>query len=114
MDSLDRHLGNIYEDDSVRDECGVFGAALEGPASESIFMGLVALQHRGQESAGIATYEGTEIKVLKDMGLVTEVFARQPITTLKGHTGIGHVRYSTTCNSDIMNAQPMTFRYIDG
>ncbi len=114
MDSLDLHLCDYREDDSVRDECGVFGAALEGPASESIFMGLVALQHRGQESAGIATYEGAEIKVVKDMGLVTEVFSRQPIASLKGHTGIGHVRYSTTGNSAIMNAQPMTFRYIDG
>lgn len=101
-------------EDTLRDECGVFGATLQGPAAESIFMGLVALQHRGQESAGIATYEGNEIKVIKDMGLVTEVFARQPATTLKGHSGIGHVRYSTNGSYDIMNAQPMTFRYIDG
>ena len=104
----------LIEDDAVRDECGVFGAALQGPAAENIFMGLVALQHRGQESAGIATFEGNEIKVIKDMGLVTEVFSKHSVTSLKGHSGIGHVRYSTTGSSDIMNAQPMTFRYIDG
>ncbi|HOA16081.1 MAG TPA: amidophosphoribosyltransferase [Bacillota bacterium] len=114
MESLDLNNELGLSEDAVRDECGVFGAVLQGPAAESIFMGLVALQHRGQESAGIAAFEGNEIKVIKDMGLATEVFARQPVNPLKGHSAIGHVRYSTTGSSDIMNAQPMTFRYIDG
>lgn len=111
---MDVNYELLLEDDRVKDECGVFGAALKGPVADMVFMGLVALQHRGQESAGIATFEGNEIKVIKDMGLVTEVFSRRPASGLKGSTGIGHVRYSTTGSSDIMNAQPMTFRYIDG
>ena len=92
MESLDLNNELGLSEDTVRDECGVFGAVLQGPAAESIFMGLVALQHRGQESAGIAAFEGNEIKVIKDMGLATQVFSRPHVTPLKGHSARGTVR----------------------
>lgn len=74
--------------------------------SRLIYFGLYALQHRGQESAGIATTEGQNILVFKDMGLVSQVFNDQALDTLPGHLGVGHVRYSTTGSSDWKNAQP--------
>ena len=73
-----------------------------------------ALQHRGQESAGIAISKGCGINVQKGMGLVAEVFKEEDIDKLEGHIGIGHVRYSSTGSTHIIDAQPMVCRYLQG
>ncbi len=89
------------------DECGVFGVfAPEEEVAKLCFYGLYALQHRGQESAGIAVSDGRHILVTKEMGLVNQVFSEARLASLEGHLGIGHVRYSTTGASTWRNAQP--------
>jgi amidophosphoribosyltransferase len=90
-----------------QDACGVFGVWAPGEeVSKLTYFGLYALQHRGQESAGIATSNGRQILVYKDMGLVSQVFDEASLGSLKGHIGIGHTRYSTTGASRWENAQP--------
>jgi len=93
----------------VREACGVIGVYAPGqPVSHLTYLGMYALQHRGQESAGIATSDGENITVVKDMGLVTQVFGdERRLVALDGHLGIGHVRYSTTGSSTWRNAQPV-------
>jgi len=97
--------------DRLPEECGVFGAYdISGHnVTDAVFYGLYALQHRGQESAGIASSDGSKIAFHKDMGLVTEVFGDEGIDELvaPGHLGIGHVRYSTSGESQLINAQPL-------
>ena len=96
-----------------QEECGVFGIwAPDEPISELCYLGLFSLQHRGQESAGIAVTNGMHIDVEKGMGLMPEVF-RDRIPELKGHCGIGHVRYSTVGASLQSNIQPI-FAYFSG
>src|SRR5258707_5018476 len=91
-----------------RDACGVIGMYAPGQqVANSIYLGLYALQHRGQESAGIAVSDGETITVVKDMGLVTQVFDERRLAPLEGHLAIGHVRYSTTGSSTWRNAQPV-------
>jgi amidophosphoribosyltransferase len=91
-----------------KDACGVFGVYAPGmPVSHLSYLGLYALQHRGQESAGIAVSDGETITVVKDMGLVTQVFDERRLAPLEGHLAIGHVRYSTTGSSTWRNAQPV-------
>ena len=93
-----------------RDACGVFGAWAPGEdVAKLAYFGLYALQHRGQESAGIAVSDGTRIVVYKDMGLVPQVFDESVLSTLRGHITVGHCRYSTSGSSVWENAQP-TFR----
>jgi amidophosphoribosyltransferase len=93
-----------------QDACGVFGVWAPGEEVAKItYFGLYALQHRGQESAGIAVSNGSQILVYKDMGLVAQVFDEPHLASLKGHLAIGHCRYSTTGSSVWENAQP-TFR----
>ncbi len=90
-----------------QDECGVFGVwAPDEEVAKLTFYGLYALQHRGQESAGIATSDGKRIVVYKDMGLVSQVFTENDLATLTGKLAIGHCRYSTTGSSTWANAQP--------
>ena len=94
--------------DSPREECGVIGVyAPEESASRLAFFGLFALQHRGQESAGIAATAGGSIAVHADMGLVSQVFREPDFLPLSGDMAIGHTRYSTTGRSELCNAQPM-------
>jgi amidophosphoribosyltransferase len=91
-----------------REECGVFGVYLPGEhVSTLIYFGLFALQHRGQESAGIATSDGHTLTIVKDLGLVSNVFDEADLAGLDGHVGIGHTRYSTTGSSSWQNAQPV-------
>ena len=91
----------------AQDECGVFGVWAPGEeVAKLAFYGLYALQHRGQESAGIATSDGERIFVYKDMGLVSQVFTESDLATLTGNLAIGHCRYSTTGSSTWNNAQP--------
>lgn len=90
-----------------REACGVFAAYSPGePVSSLIYFGLFALQHRGQESAGIATSNGETVTVFKDLGLVAQVFDQAALAALDGHLGIGHTRYSTTGSNNWANAQP--------
>jgi amidophosphoribosyltransferase len=92
---------------SPQDACGVFGVWAPGEeVAKLTYFGLYALQHRGQESAGIATSDGDKILVFKDMGLVSQVFDETALNSLKGHIAIGHTRYSTTGGSTWENAQP--------
>src|SRR3954463_6763046 len=96
------------EDDSPKEACGVFGIYAPGqPVAHLTYLGLFALQHRGQESAGIAAGDGETITVMKDMGLVTQVFDEHRLASLAGHLAIGHNRYSTTGSSSWQNAQPV-------
>jgi amidophosphoribosyltransferase len=98
------------DDHPPRDACGVFGVwTHDEDVAKLTYFGLYALQHRGQESAGIAVSDGTRIVVFKDMGLVAQVFNESVLTTLRGHIAVGHCRYSTTGSSVWENAQP-TFR----
>src|SRR5438132_11635207 len=87
-------------DETLKDSCGVFGVYAPGqPVAQLTYAGLYALQHRGQESAGLAVSDGDTITVVKDMGLVTNAFDQRTLAPLQGHLAIGHVRYSTTGSS---------------
>ena len=98
-----------------REECGVFAIYGHPNASEMTYLGLYALQHRGQESAGIVTSNGVDVFYHRGMGLVSEVFGDQGIFRyLKGHSGIGHNRYSTTGSNKIINVQPLLSADRDG
>jgi amidophosphoribosyltransferase len=90
-----------------KEECGVFGAFGCKDAATLCFFGLYALQHRGQEGAGIVSYDKKKFYVVKNKGLVSEVFNEENLKYLKGKTAIGHVRYSTTGSHDINNIQPI-------
>ncbi|MFC1568348.1 amidophosphoribosyltransferase [Candidatus Margulisiibacteriota bacterium] len=93
----------------MKEACGVFGIYnfTEDPPAKSIYYGLFALQHRGQESAGIAASDGKDVRHYKGMGLVNQVFTEHALRDLAGHIALGHVRYSTTGSSIIENAQPI-------
>ena len=107
-------------DISIGEECGVFGMydLSGGNVAQTIYYGLYALQHRGQESAGIAVTdtfaEKDKVVCRKDLGKVNEVFNAENISTLKGNLGVGHVRYSTAGESTRENAQPLVLAYIKG
>ncbi|MGI6119220.1 MAG: amidophosphoribosyltransferase [Desulfosporosinus sp.] len=104
-----------FGEDKPKEECGVFGIfAPEQEIARLTYYGLYALQHRGQESAGIAVSDGRSIIVYKGMGLVSEVFSDGVVETLKGKMAIGHVRYSTTGSSHYANAQPLVVHYQKG
>ena len=98
----------------IKEFCGLFGVYGVPDAAPMIYQGLFALQHRGQEGAGIVVSNGEKIKSAKGMGLVGEVFTRQSMADLKGHIGIGHVRYSTTGSTRIQNVQPLVAECADG
>ncbi|MDE3086103.1 MAG: amidophosphoribosyltransferase [Acidobacteriota bacterium] len=98
----------------MKEACGVFGVYAPGRAvAQLTFDGLHALQHRGQESAGMAVGDGEAITVVKDMGLVTAVFDERTVSCLPGHLAVGHTRYSTTGASTWRNAQPV-YRSVGG
>uniref|UniRef100_T1IGS5 Amidophosphoribosyltransferase n=2 Tax=Strigamia maritima TaxID=126957 RepID=T1IGS5_STRMM len=116
-------MADEYEDDTLRDACGVFGciASDKWPTqldiSHIICLGLVALQHRGQESAGIVTSLGDEftpMSVHKGSGLVSTIFNDDILAKLKGNLGIGHTRYSTAGGTDMVNAQPFVIHTMHG
>ncbi|MCH5252849.1 MAG: amidophosphoribosyltransferase [Lachnospiraceae bacterium] len=116
---MDSNISEFYSD-GLHEECGVFGMYdLDGgDVASTIYYGLFALQHRGQESCGIAVSdtEGPKGKVLssKGMGLVNEVFDAEKLGKLKGNIGVGHVRYSTAGASNNQNIQPLVLNYVKG
>jgi amidophosphoribosyltransferase len=95
------------DDDHFHDHCGVFGIFGHPEAAKMAYLGLYALQHRGQESAGIASTDGAEIHVHKSLGHVQEIFTPDVIAQLPGEVAIGHTRYSTAGDTSLMNAQPV-------
>ena len=100
--------------DKFREECGVFGIFAHPEAANLTYLGLYALQHRGQESAGIAASDGTQIRLRKAMGHVNEAFDATALATLPGNLAIGHVRYSTAGESKLANAQPIVIDSVHG
>ena len=117
MNSIE--LQQNWEDDGLHEECGVFGMYdLDGnDVASSIYYGLFALQHRGQESCGISvsdTFGPRKVDLLKGMGLVNEVFNSENLSKLHGNIGVGHVRYSTAGESIPSNAQPLVINYVKG
>lgn len=101
--------------DRPKEECGVVGVYTpEQQAARVTFFSLFALQHRGQESAGIAVSDGQTVRMHRDMGLVSQVFDERALANLQGVLGIGHTRYSTTGSSVLRNAQPVYCQSLDG
>ncbi len=100
--------------DGMHEECGVFAIYGHQEASFMTYLGLHALQHRGQESAGMAVGDGNGINVYRHMGLVSDVFTEEHLRALKGYLAIGHVRYSTTGSSRLVNVQPFSVRSRQG
>jgi amidophosphoribosyltransferase len=100
--------------DKFREECGVFGIIGHPEASNLTYLGLYALQHRGQESAGIAASDGTLIRVSKAMGYVNDVFNSETLAELPGHMAMGHLRYSTAGESRLANAGPIVVDSVHG
>lgn len=108
-------MQDFFTDDHPHDECGIFGIYAPGrDVARLTFFGLYALQHRGQESAGITTSDGRAAYMHKDMGLVSQVFNEDNLRPLKGHLAIGHNRYSTTGSSHFRNVQPYLIETIYG
>src|SRR3954454_2519167 len=99
--------GPYHERVPLKEACGVFAVYAPGQSVAHLtYLGLFALQHRGQEAAGMAGSDGTEIMVVKEQGLVASVFDDRTLAPLTGHLAIGHTRYSTTGSSTWRNAQP--------
>src|SRR5579864_5918926 len=92
--------------DKLHEECGVFAIYGHPEAANLTYLGLYALQHRGQESAGIATSDNREIRCYKSMGHVADIFTPERIASLPGDLAIGHTRYSTAGDTVLLNAQP--------
>lgn len=106
----------VFYDDKLKEECGVVGiyAPNNSALSQMLYFCLTSLQHRGQESTGMAIQNGTNMTYYKRMGLVQEVFSDEILASFSGCIGIGHVRYSTTGRSDVSNAQPLVVSYKGG
>jgi amidophosphoribosyltransferase len=100
--------------DKLREECGVMAVYNHPDAARLTYWGLYALQHRGQESAGIASADGQQVNDIKGMGLVSEIFTDEVLAKLPGHMAIGHTRYSTTGDSALLNAQPISVESTKG
>jgi len=95
-------------DDKFHDECGLFGIWNHPEAANVAYLGLYALQHRGQESAGIVASDGAQLRIEKGMGLVNDVFTEERLQALPGDRAIGHTRYSTAGDTVLLNAQPFS------
>ncbi|MFT3660064.1 MAG: amidophosphoribosyltransferase [Gordonia sp. (in: high G+C Gram-positive bacteria)] len=115
MTELSVHSSNLLNleepENEPREECGVFGVWAPGEdVAKLAYYGLYALQHRGQEAAGIAVGDGAQVLVFKDLGLVSQVFDEQTLGSMHGHVAVGHCRYSTTGSTTWENSQPI-FRH---
>src|SRR5688572_7076450 len=94
--------------------CGVIGVFGHTEAANLAYLGLHALQHRGQESAGIVSSDGENLRLIREMGRVGEIFTADRLAKLPGRAAIGHVRYSTAGDSSLKNAQPIAINYAGG
>jgi len=105
-------MSSSSDDGALHEKCGVFGILDRGSAGlgHTLYYGLYALQHRGQESCGMAVYDNHQLRLHKEMGLVNQVFNEHLLDSLTGQVGIGHTRYSTTGDSNLGNAQPVVVR----
>ncbi len=101
------HQHSSDDEDKLKEECGVFGIFGHPEAANLTYLGLYALQHRGQESAGIAASDGVHVRLSKGMGHVADAFSEKTLEKVPGHLAIGHVRYSTAGDSNADNAQPI-------
>src|SRR5258708_21086130 len=100
--------------DKFRDECGVVAIYSHPEAETLAYLGLHALQHRGQESAGIVTSDGMSLHIHKAMGLVADIFTEKKLSRMRGTLAIGHTRYSTTHHSSLPNSQPIMLQSTKG
>jgi amidophosphoribosyltransferase len=107
-------ISALITPDKFHDECAVFGVFGHKEAANLTYLGLYSLQHRGQESSGIVSNDGTQFHVEKAMGLVADVFTKDRLKRLPGRSAIGHNRYSTAGSSDIKNAQPLVVNFAFG
>ena len=119
MKENEQYMTYQNAEDGLKEECGVFGVydLDDNDVASTIYYGLMALQHRGQESCGIAVSDTdgpNVVKSHKGMGLVNEVFSPENLEKLKGNIGVGHVRYSTAGASTRENAQPLVLNYVKG
>jgi amidophosphoribosyltransferase len=105
---------HAFSKERVTTMCGIFGIFNHSEAANLAYLGLYALQHRGQESAGIVSSNGAQLYDYRQMGLVAEIFTQEALKKLPGRSAIGHVRYSTAGSSDIRNAQPFAVDYARG
>jgi amidophosphoribosyltransferase len=111
---MDEMQDDVTPFDKLREECGVMAVYNHHDAARMTYWGLYSLQHRGQESAGIATADGQNVNDMKGMGLVSEIFTDEVLAKLPGHMAIGHTRYSTTGDSALLNAQPISVESTKG
>ena len=111
MGAEDKLKGSVLPD-RPREECGIFAVYGHEEAAKLTYFGLYALQHRGQESAGIVASDGRHVVEHKAMGLVPDMFGEEVLSRLKGNMALGHVRYSTTGSSLLMNAQPLKIHHL--
>ena len=102
------------DDESLKEKCGLYGIYGNENAAQVTYLGLFALQHRGEESAGIAVSDGKSLMVHKELGLVGDIFKPDVLKKLPGKNAIGHVRYSTTGSTLVKNAQPILVDYSRG
>jgi amidophosphoribosyltransferase len=113
-----QHISDLEEDetpfDKLREHCGVMAVYNSPLAAQLTYWGLYALQHRGQESGGIASGDGENVHEYRGMGLVSEIFTDEVLQKLPGHLAIGHTRYSTTGDSALLNAQPISVESTKG
>src|SRR5579863_8159296 len=100
--------------DAFHEECGVFGVFNHPEAANLVYLGLYALQHRGQESAGIVSSNGKSLIAHRGMGLVADIFNSKVLEQLEGTSAIGHNRYSTTGSTSLKNCQPLVVEYAQG
>src|SRR5512137_1902787 len=100
--------------DKLKDECGVFGIYGHAESANLAYLGLYALQHRGQESGGIVASDGLTLRAERGMGYVADIFGEQALADLQGSAAIGHVRYSTAGESRLGNAQPILIECVHG
>ena len=107
-------MRTVIEDDRPIENCGLFGISGHRDAARLTYLGLYSLQHRGEEAAGIVTYDGKQAHSYKGQGLVSEVFNEDILKHLPGRSAIGHTRYSTTGSSVLKNAQPILVNYAKG
>src|ERR1700743_1950540 len=107
LPSVPNSLSPVEEDPKLREECGVCAIHGHPDAARQAYLALYALQHRGQESGGIATADGLQLANIKGMGLISEIFTDDVLQKLPGTMAIGHTRYSTTGDSALLNAQPI-------